>query len=95
MVTTTSPLAVLLRKHFEARGYAENGGQERFRILLAEKYGIAVSAQTISYWLKGDRRPSLGKLIGLLDALDIHGEERDAAIRAAAGSPLVDAPEAA
>ncbi len=80
-----------LRQHLEATGYGERGGQERWRRYLADHKGVIVTAETISAWLRGDRRPSISHMIGILDSLGVHGEERQRLIDLAYGPGLTSA----
>ena len=74
-------LGEFLRERLEKHGYLEDGGRQRFIAILGDKYGVQVSEQSLSQWLNDRRRPQLGKLIGILDLLDVHGENRDLCFR--------------
>lgn len=79
--------ADILNDAMEAAGFPkEGGGSERFRQLLEERYGVSVTSQAISYWRSGQRTPRLHYLITMLDALGVHGEHRDEALRSAANA---------
>lgn len=64
-------------------GYGDKGGKERFRRLLAEKHAFHPGLQSILYWLSGERNPELTTLRVLLDALGVHGDERNQIVRLA------------
>lgn len=74
-----------LRRHLEAAGYGERGGQERWRQYLADHKGVEVSAEAVSAWLRGDRRPSASHLVAILDSLGVHGDERTHIVNLAYG----------
>ncbi len=77
-----------LRKHLEAAGYGERGGQEKWREYLAVHKGVIVSAEAVSAWLRGDRRPSASHLVAILDSLGVHGDERVRLVNLAYGLGL-------
>lgn len=80
-----------LRMHLEATGYGDRGGQERWRKHLADHKGVIVTPEAISAWLRGDRRPTISHMIGILDSLAVHGEERDRLLDLAYGPGLTSA----
>lgn len=59
------------------------GSQAELGKLLAAK-GVGVSANTLSSWHTGAKRPRPGRLAALFDLLDLHGTDRDRAYRLAA-----------
>jgi hypothetical protein len=63
------------------------GGQERFRRLLEERYGTKVTAAAVSHWSTGIRTPGRRYIFAVLDALDVHGADRERALRLAFGVP--------
>lgn len=79
-----SALGHLLRSRVDEQ-FPGPGGHSRFRALLAKRFGLNASRQNISHWLGGTRTPEPGKLIAMLDALDVHGDERVRAMRLAWG----------
>lgn len=84
-------LAERLQSLLDAAGYGGHGGQKRFRAYLASRYGLSVSQTTISYWLSGARSPRLANMVAILDALGVHGQQREDLMRLAAGVPVPDA----
>jgi hypothetical protein len=50
---------------------------------LLTKRGVSASANTLSSWHTGSKRPRLGRLAALLDVLELHGADRDRAYRLA------------
>ena len=54
--------------------------QEALRLVLDKRYGVDVSPQTMSAWCRGDREPGRGKLVAVLDALDVYGVDRETAL---------------
>ncbi len=79
-----------LKKLLASAGYGEKGGQERFRIYMADRHGMRVSSESVSAWLRGDRKPKLSHLVAILDAFAVHGDDRDRLIRLASGVAAPD-----
>jgi hypothetical protein len=76
-----------------AHGYTGAGGRERLSKLLDDQYGTKASIQAISHWTTGIRTPSRRCIFGLLDALDVHGAEREQVMRLAFGTPVRPKPD--
>lgn len=68
------------------------GSQVELGALLASR-GCRVSANTISAWHTGSKRPRPGRLGALCDVLQFHGAERDRVYRLALEVPDEDADE--
>jgi hypothetical protein len=59
--------------------------------LLARR-GVVVSANTLSAWHTGAKRPRPGRLAILFDVLELHGPDRDRAYRLAHETEVADEP---
>ena len=69
-----------IRDWMDDAGFRGLGSQEKFRQYIKERHGVDVTAQALSLWLHDGRVPGGPNLIGLLDALGIHGPDREAAM---------------
>lgn len=69
-------LSERLRALASKAGFDDQGGISRLHRLLVDSHGCNVRLQSVSYWLRGDRRPEPRHLRALLDALDARGDER-------------------
>ncbi len=74
-----SAFGALIERRCESLGIAS---QVELGRLLARK-GVSVSANTLSSWHTGSKRPRPGRLAALFDVLELHGPDRDRAYRLA------------
>lgn len=92
MAETTFAEFLVARLERAGFGADHDHGHERFRVILVEKYAVPASPQAMSHWRTGRRVPTLGTVLAMLDALAIFGDDRDRALRLAAGTQEPEQP---